>query len=90
MKRHSIAILVSAGLMFLFASAAWAQQAPAAATPSRARGISMHMPPKRVADLGSDQWGLVVSLVPQVRVLPSEANLGGLTVSCAVPAGLGL
>ena len=61
MKRRSNLILVSAGLMLWFASAAWTQQAPAAVTPNRAKGISMHMLPKRVADLGSDQWGLVVS-----------------------------
>ena len=61
MKRRTNLILVSAGLMFLFASAGWAQQAPAAASPNRAKGISIHMLPRRVADLGSEQWGLVVS-----------------------------
>jgi hypothetical protein len=61
MKRHFILALVSSGLMFLFASVGWAQQPPAAMTPNRAKGISMHMLPKGVADLGSDQWGLVVS-----------------------------
>ena len=61
MNRRSILGLVSAGLVFLFASAGRAQLATAAATPDRAKGISMQMLPKRVADLGPMQWGLVVS-----------------------------
>jgi hypothetical protein len=32
-----------------------------AATPERAKGISMHMLPKRVADLGGNKWGLTVT-----------------------------
>jgi hypothetical protein len=32
-----------------------------AATPERSKGISMHMLPKRVADLGGDKWGLTVT-----------------------------
>ncbi len=31
-----------------------------AGTPDRAKGISMHMLPKRVADLGGSKWGLTV------------------------------
>jgi hypothetical protein len=61
MKRHSILVLVSACLLLSFASAAFGQQASAAVTPDRAKGISLHMLPKRVADLGPMQWGLVVS-----------------------------
>jgi hypothetical protein len=61
MNRRSILGLVSAGLVFLFASAGRAQLATAAATPDRAKGISMQMLPKRVAELGAMQWGLVVS-----------------------------
>ena len=33
----------------------------AANAPDRTKGISLHMLPKRVADLSTDQWGLVVS-----------------------------
>ena len=32
-----------------------------AATPERSKGVSMHMLPKRVADLGGDKWGLTVT-----------------------------
>jgi len=35
--------------------------AVAAATPERSKGISMHMLPKRVADLGSNKWGLTIT-----------------------------
>ncbi len=61
MKRRSNLVLVSTALMFLFASRGWAQQSSVAGVPNRAKGISMHMLPKGVADLGLDQWGLVVS-----------------------------
>lgn len=33
----------------------------AAVTPERSKGISIHMLPKRVADLGAQKWGLVVT-----------------------------
>jgi hypothetical protein len=33
----------------------------AAEQPDRAKGISVHMLPKRVADLGGQKWGFVVS-----------------------------
>jgi hypothetical protein len=61
MKRRSILVLISACLLLSFASAAFAQQASTAITPDRAKGISMQMLPKRVAELGPMQWGLVVS-----------------------------
>jgi hypothetical protein len=61
MKRHSILVLVSACLLLSFASVGFGQQASTVVTPDRAKGISLHMLPKRVADLGPMQWGLVVS-----------------------------
>jgi hypothetical protein len=51
MKR---AFLIS--LTFLVATLAIA-----AAPPERSKGISMHMLPKRVADLGGRKWGLTVT-----------------------------
>ncbi len=44
----------------LVAITAFSQQT-AAIAPNRAKGVSMHMLPKRVAELGTMQWGLVVS-----------------------------
>lgn len=45
--------------------------AVAATTPERARGISLHMLPKRVAELGNMKWGLTVTpasyLTPDAR-----------------------
>ncbi len=35
--------------------------AVAAATPERSKGISMHLLPKGVADLGGNKWGLTVT-----------------------------
>jgi hypothetical protein len=46
---------LTAGLVLLLATLA------VAATPERSQGISMHMLPKRVADLSGSQWGLTVS-----------------------------
>jgi hypothetical protein len=52
-----------------------------AATPERAKGISVHMLPKRVADLGKRQWGFVVSHAEYLKpesaqpVLQSPAEL---------------
>jgi hypothetical protein len=37
-----------------------------AATPERSKGISMHMLPKRVADLGGSKWGLTASRSEQL------------------------
>jgi hypothetical protein len=37
-----------------------------AATPERGKGISMHMLPKRVADLSGAKWGLTVSASPNL------------------------
>lgn len=39
-----------------------------AAAQERWKGISMHMLPKRVADLGGDPWGFRVSLIGTKRV----------------------
>ena len=61
MTRPSTMMLVSATLLLSLAAAGLAQQAATAITPDRAKGISMQMLPKRVADLGPMQWGLVVS-----------------------------
>ena len=40
--------------------------------PERAKGISMHMVPKRVADLGGKKWGLVVSYAEYLK--PEQAQ----------------
>jgi hypothetical protein len=61
MKRHLAQCAISACLILLITCAALAQQQAAGIVPDRAKGISMHMLPKRVADVGSMQWGLVVS-----------------------------
>ena len=36
-------------------------------SPDRSKGISMHMLPKRVADLGGEKWGLKVSRAEYLR-----------------------
>lgn len=43
-----------------------------AATPERSKGISAHMLPKRVADLGGNKWGLTVS--PSSYLTPDAAS----------------
>ena len=40
--------------------------------PERAKGISMHMLPKRVADIGGKKWGLVVSYAKYLK--PEQAE----------------
>lgn len=35
--------------------------------PERSRGISMHMLPKRVADLGNQKWGFVVTFAGYLK-----------------------
>lgn len=58
-----------------------AASAIAAAIPDRAKGISIHMFPKRVADIGSQKWGLEVAfaeyLEPEISkpVLQSTTEL---------------
>lgn len=42
------------------------------ATPDRAKGISMHMMPKRVADIGGKKWGLVVTYAEYLKPEPAE------------------
>jgi hypothetical protein len=39
----------------------------ASTTPDRAKGISMHMLPKRVADLGGKPWGFTVDYASHLR-----------------------
>jgi hypothetical protein len=46
--------------------------AGAAASPERAKGISMHMLPKRVADISGDRWGLTVS--PAAHLAPEPVQ----------------
>ena len=53
--------------------------AVAAATPERSKGISMHLLPKRVADLGGDKWGLTVT--PSSSLTPDAASTTLQTVS---------
>lgn len=55
--KHMRAASVSLCLVFLLALAAPTWASP----PERAQGISMHMLPKRVADLGQRKWGFVVA-----------------------------
>ena len=38
-----------------------------AATPERVKGISMHLLPKRVADLGGNKWGLSVDYAAYLK-----------------------
>lgn len=38
-----------------------------AATPERSKGISFHMLPKQVADLGTKKWGFVVSYAEYLK-----------------------
>lgn len=54
MRNHLSRVWVFAALLVI-ASLAFA------VTPERSKGISMHMLPKRVADLGAKRWGFVVS-----------------------------
>jgi len=39
----------------------------AAVTPERSKGISVHLLPKRVADLSDQKWGLVVSYADYLK-----------------------
>jgi hypothetical protein len=43
-----------------------------AVTPERAKGISVHMLPKQVADLGGQKWGFVVSYAEYLK--PEESQ----------------
>ena len=44
-------------------------------TPERAKGISMHMMPQRVADIGGKKWGLVVTYAEYLKPEPAEPVL---------------
>ena len=61
MKRYLALCAISACSTLVITCAALAQQQSAGIVPDRAKGISMHMLPKRVADSGAMQSGLVVS-----------------------------
>jgi len=60
-RRNAILVLVTWLTLTCSAIHSRAQEQPTPVVPNRAKGISMHMLPKRVADLGPMQWGLVVS-----------------------------
>ena len=51
--------------VFILCLTAFAQSALAA--PERAKGISVHMLPKRVADLGGQKWGLSVDYADYLK-----------------------
>lgn len=73
MRLHLITLATAA--LVAFASHAFA------ASPERTKGISVHMLPKRVAELSSQKWGFVVSyanyLKPEMEqpVLQSTAEV---------------
>ena len=56
-------VKAAAILIFLFAVVSGV----AAVTPERSKGISIHMLPKRVADLSAQKWGLVVSYADYLK-----------------------
>lgn len=70
-------IQTTAILFFLFVLVS----SVAAVAPERSKGISIHMLPKRVADLSAQKWGLVVSYADYLKpektqpVLQSTAEL---------------
>lgn len=61
MKHNYALTLMLVYILACAAAVAVSQQPAGAVPPDRAKGVSMHMLPKGVADLGSQQWGLVVS-----------------------------
>lgn len=65
------AISTTVMLIALFAFAT----ASSAGSPERPKGISMHMLPKRVADLGGKKWGLVVSFSEYLKPERAEPVL---------------
>jgi hypothetical protein len=46
-----------------------------ASAPERAKGISMHMMPKRVADIAGKKWGLVVTYAEYLKPEQTEPVL---------------
>lgn len=60
---------LAVSLLAFWLGAAWASPAT---TPERGHGISMHMIPKRVADLMGDKWGFVVSYAPYLKPETAE------------------
>jgi hypothetical protein len=46
-----------------------------AQAPQRSRGISIHMLPKGVADLGHDKWGFTVDFRPYLKAEPEPPVL---------------
>jgi len=57
---------------FFLLLAAVSALAASAISPERAKGISMHMLPKQVADLAGKKWGLVVSYAEYLK--PEQAQ----------------
>jgi len=62
---------VAFGLIALLAVVSVASSA----TPERSKGISVHMLPKRVADLGAKKWGLVVSYAEYLKPEQEQPTL---------------
>jgi len=60
--------------VFLTALLALATSAQAV-TPQRAQGISMHMLPMRVAELGGKKWGFMVAHAPYLQREPAQPVL---------------
>src|SRR5437868_7001896 len=59
MNRHTVVVAVVIAVVSLFTSAASAQD--------RSQGISVHMLPKRVADIGGNPWGFTVDYSLRLR-----------------------
>jgi hypothetical protein len=71
MRAISTAVILVA--LFAFVTTA------SAVSPERTKGISMHMLPKRVADLGGKKWGLVVSFAEYLKAEIAEPVLQSTT-----------
>ena len=50
-----------------------------AATPERSKGISIHMLPKQVAELGAKKWGFVVSYAEYLKPEQEQPVLQSVT-----------
>ena len=57
--------IVSAALFLIFVLVSL--PAFSASAPDRAKGIAMHMLPKRVADIGGKKWGFLVSYAAYLK-----------------------
>jgi hypothetical protein len=65
LRRYLISLLLSIMLL----------NAALAATPERAKGISLHMLPKRVADISGSKWGFTVDYAKHLKPEPVEPVL---------------